>query len=423
VGKRALGVTNLEQRNGVWFARLTVPAGLRAKVGCTVMRRSLQTTDMHVALGLKDAVLVEFRERLLAAEREPAVALVPTESAPVTSPFNYQMERRLEVAQIRANWQRREAARLEQRWRQRTGQETAPTPLVKVEVITFVDAARACIEGRKAGWTRDAWTAPLERHAFPKIGAVPVSQIDTNHVHNVLAPIWAKTPQIAKKLRSYVEGILAYARVRKWRDGPNPAAWSDNLKHLLAPTNKIAVTKHHEAMDWRDIPAFMAMLRRRDDIRSRTLEFAILTAARANEAIGATWAEIDLEARVWRIPAARMKQRREHVVPLTPRVAAILGDMKGRHQTFVFPGLRGRQGDDALRALVRQLEIGVTAHGFRASFRTWGADCGKDAELLEWSLAHTTGGAVEAAYRRSDALARRRVLMQAWCDYCSSCRS
>jgi integrase len=418
-----MGVLNLEFRKGSWFAIIVVPERLRERVGRRVLRRNLGTSDKQTAISVKEPVLLEFRQRLLEAERaiEPTAAAVPEASTP---PFNRSLERKLEITMLRERAQRVETTRLERRWRARvTGVEPVRAAPAKV-VITFAQASTECVASRRPGWKRDAWSGPLARHAFPVIGDKAVASINVDDVLSVLSPIWVSTPQQAKKLRTYIEGVLAYARVRGWRDGPNVAMWGDNLQHLLAPTHKIAVTQHHESMDWQEIPTFMKRLRDDDDARSRVLEFAILTAARGNEAVGCMWSELDLEGRTWRVPAPRMKQRREHVVPLSDRAVQVVEGMRGKHRSLVFPGRNGKRlGANALQRWVRQLTTGATAHGFRASFRTWCADHGKDSELAEWSLAHVTGGAVEAAYRRSDALERRRVLMQSWSDYCGSSTS
>jgi integrase len=364
-------------------------------------------------------VLSEFRQRLLQAKRAVEAALVAAVPETPVPAFNRSLERKLEMTMLREQWRRAETARLERRWRERvTG--IAPVKAVPAKVIiTFEQAATECVASKRPGWKHDAWSGPLARHAYPVIGGKAVANISVDDVLSVLSPIWVSTPQLAKKLRGFIEGVLAYARARGWRNGPNVAVWHDNLKHLLAPTHKIATTKHHESMDWRDLPQFMKLLRDDDDIRSRTLEFTILTAARGNEAVGCMWSELDMEGRTWRVPTARMKQRREHVVPLSDRAVQIVEGMRGKHRSLVFPGRNGKRlGANALQWWVRQLTTGATAHGFRATFRTWGADHGKDSELLEWSLAHVTGGAVEAAYRRSDALERRRVLMQEWAEFC-----
>jgi integrase len=385
------------------------------------LRRNLRTSDKQVAISVKEPILLEFRQRLLEAERaiEPTKTVaVPETLAP---PFIPWLERKIELNEMRTRRQRVETARLERRWRERVTGEKPIAPAPAKVAITFAQAATECVAAKRPGWKRDAWSGPLIRHAFPAIGDKAVASINVDDVLKVLQPIWVSTPQLAKKLRSYIESILSYARVRGWRNGPNVAMWGDNLQHLLAPTHKIAVTQHHESMDWREIPGFITRLRGDDDVRSRVLEFAILTAARGNEAVGCMWSELDLQGRTWRVPAPRMKQRREHVVPLSDRAVQVVEEMKGRHRSLVFPSGDGKRlGANALQRWVRQLTTGATAHGFRASFRTWCADHGKDSELAEWSLAHVTGGAVEAAYRRSDALERRRGLMAEWADYCTS---
>jgi integrase len=420
-----MGVLNLELKKGIWFARIVVPERLRERLGCRVMRRSLGTSDKQAAISLKDPILLEFRQRLLEAEQAVEAASVPVAAeAPATPapPFIPWLERKIALNQMRAAYSRVETARLEKQWWARVAAVVASEPAAKPAVVTFGDAAKQCIEAKRAGWRRDLWAKPLAKHVYPVIGSKAVSAVNVDDVLKVLGPIWEETPVMAAKVRSYVAQVLSYAKARKWREGDNPAEWSDNLAHLLPATSQISEVKHHASLPWQQMCQFMAVLRSREGTPFRALEFLILTSARSDEVLGAVWSEIDLEGRTWSRPSERMKEGRAHRVPLCDRAMAILRMMKGKHGTFVFPSKsHKRLGHNILRdALRKRMNVeDAMPHGFRASFRTWCADHGKNSELAEWSLAHVTGGAVEAAYRRSDALERRRVLMAEWADYCA----
>jgi integrase len=245
---------------------------------------------------------------------------------------------------------------------------------------------------------------------------VPVDLIDTAAVLSVLQPIWARIPETASRLRGRIEAVLDFAKANGLRSGENPAAWRGHLA-LILPKRQRLSRGHHAAMPYAEVPAFVAELRERETIHALALEFLILTAARSGEVLGARWAELDLDAKVWIVPATRMKAGRERV-PLSERAMAILERMAEiRTGDLVFPGRRRRRplSGVALAALVP----GATVHGFRSAFWDW---CGEatsfSREVAEQALAHATGGAVEQAYRRGDALEKRRALMQAWAQFC-----
>jgi integrase len=413
-----MGVLNLELKKGIWFARIVVPERLREQLGCRVMRRSLGTADKQAAISLKEPALIELRQRLLDVERAVEAGSVAVPGTP-TSPFIPWLERRLATHRMREQTRRVEIARLEGQWRLRVaGGE--PHETVAKAVVTFQNAATACIEARQAGWRRDRWSNPLTKHAFPKIGALPVGDITVEHVLSVLSPIWIETPVIALKVRSYIAQVLAYSKARKWRVGDNPAEWSDNLKHLLPATSQISEPEHHRSMLWEQIPEFMATLRSRNGTSFRALEFLILTAARSDEVLGMTWPEIDAEGRTWHVPSERMKEGRAHRVPLPDRTVAIIEAMRGKHPTLVFPSKSCRKmGHGIFRdTLKKRLGVDAAPHGFRSSFRDWCADNGKDRDLAEMALAHVIGSTAERAYRRSDVLERRRTLMAEWAGFC-----
>jgi integrase len=263
----------------------------------------------------------------------------------------------------------------------------------------------------------------LKVYAEP-LRSKPVDQITTADVRAVLEPIWNKIPETASRVRGRIENVLDAAKVQGFRDDHNPAAWRGHLK-LILPARQKLTRGHHAAMAIDDLPAFMVSLRARPAVAARCLEFAILTAARSGEALGARWDEIDLAAKVWTIPATRMKARRPHTVPLSARAVAVLAEMQPLHDAggFVFPGQRPAQplSSMALEMILRRMKVeGVTVHGFRSTFRDW---CGNRTsyprELAEHALAHVIGDKAEQAYRRDDALERRRPIMEAWAIFCS----
>ena len=265
------------------------------------------------------------------------------------------------------------------------------------------------------------WTATLRTYARP-IWKTPVNEVETDDVLRCLQPIWARIPKTALRVRGRIERVLAAATARGLRSGPNPAAWRGHLDSLLSKPKALS-RGHHAAMPYKDVPVFVTRLRDERTMSARALHFLILTAARSGEVLNATWEEFDLDAKVWTIPPSRMKAGRAHRVPLSGSAITILKDMdvlRGAGSDFVFPGAkRGRpQSSMTLTMALRRYELPFTAHGFRSSFRDW---CGNDTEfpreLAETALAHVIGDKAEQAYRRSDALERRRPMMDAWADH------
>jgi integrase len=253
----------------------------------------------------------------------------------------------------------------------------------------------------------------------------PVNEITTDDVLAVLRPIWQRIPETASRVRGRLENVLDAAKVQGFRTGENPAAWRGHLK-LVFGARKRLTRGHHPAMPIDDLPDFMARLRDRPAIAARCLEFAILTVARSGEALGARWDEVDLATSVWAIPASRMKAAREHRVPLSTAACVILSEMELlRHGAYVFPGLSPNRplSSAALEKLLcrmnRMNRRGVTVHGFRSTFRDWaGNRTHYPRELAEHALAHTIGDRAEQAYRRDDALERRRPMMEEWAAFC-----
>ena len=286
---------------------------------------------------------------------------------------------------------------------------------------TFDALAEDVIAALEGGWRNDKhkaqWRATLKSYCKP-IAAKAVDTIGTDDVLAVLRPIWTAKAETAARLRGRIEKVLDAAKAKGFRQGDNPARWRGHLDHLLAKQQKLC-RGHHAAMAWSDVPGLVQDLRALGNSSALALEFTILTAARTGEALGAVWSEIDLEAKVWTVPAERMKGAREHRVPLTDRACAILTEIKalatGKH---VFPGTKYNRPlapmtmDNLLKRITK---AGFTVHGFRSSFKDWATEATSfPNELSEAALAHVTGSQVERAYRRTDALERRRALMDAW---------
>jgi integrase len=311
--------------------------------------------------------------------------------------------------------------------------ERARQRLDAAKAVTFKQCAETYIASHRAGWRNGKhagqWSTTLSTYAYPIIGALPVQAVDTGLVLKVLEPIWTAKPETAGRLRGRLESILDSAKVRGYRDGENPARWRGHLDKLLPARAKVRQVEHHAALPYAELPAFLANLREQEGIAARALEFAVLTAGRTGEVIGARWSEIDLLDKVWTVPAARVKAHREHRVSLSARALAILDDMQAARDAgigdgFVFPG--GRTGaplsNMAFWRLLRRMSRGdLTAHGFRATFKTWASErTSFQNEIVEAALAHVIGGKVEQAYRRGDLFEKRRRLMQQWAAFCAT---
>ena len=285
--------------------------------------------------------------------------------------------------------------------------------------ITFAAAAQTFIADHHAGWknpkNRRQWEGTLARYAYPVIGKLPVNVIDTNLVMPVLQPIWREIPETASRVRMRVERVLGWATVHGFRIGDNPARWRGHLEHLLPPQGKVAPVKHHAALPYAEVPAFVVELRERNGA-AQAFEFLILTAARTDEVLGATWDEFDLDLGLWTVPKERMKGGREHRVPLSERAIEILeAQSRTDERPFSFAA------NVFLQMLKRMGRANiVTGHGFRSSFRDWAGDCTAfPREVAEEALAHAVKDKTEAAYRRADALDKRRRLMAAWATFCA----
>ncbi|MHB1669044.1 tyrosine-type recombinase/integrase [Thiomonas sp.] len=293
---------------------------------------------------------------------------------------------------------------------------------------SFKAIASDLIKAKTAGWTNEKhawqWTNSLEKFVYPKIGALDVSVVDTDHVLDVLNAIWTEKHETATRVRQRIEAVLDAAKARKLRTGENPARWKGHLDKLLAAIPKSQRVEHHPAMSWQKLPAFIAQLQARDAVAARSLEFLILNANRTGEVIGARWCEINLDSGLWLIPAPRMKTKREHRVPLSKRSLEILALLKGLDDEFVFPGGQAKKpiSNQAMNALMDRMKCtDVSVHGFRSTFRDWVSEATNfSPELAEMALAHTISNKVEAAYRRGDLLEKRKELMNAWAEYALS---
>jgi len=293
---------------------------------------------------------------------------------------------------------------------------------------TFRAAAEAYIASHEASWKnpkhRDQWTATLKNYAYPVMGKLDVAAIELPHVMRVLEPIWTKKTETAKRLRGRIEMVLDWATARGFRSGPNPARWRGHLDKLLAKPSKVHRITHHRALPIDEMASFMTQLRAAEGTGARALEFAILTAARSGEVRGATWKEIDLDARVWTISAARMKAAREHRAPLSKAAITVLNAMPAaRPDAYVFKAAHGgRISDMTISAVLRRLKVDAVPHGFRSTFRDWAAErTNYPNEVAEMALAHAVGNKVEAAYRRGDLFEKRLAMMDEWADFCSQC--
>ena len=255
-----------------------------------------------------------------------------------------------------------------------------------------------------------------------KLREKPVDTVTTDDVLTILKPIWTTKPETASRVRGRIEKVLDAAKAKSFREGENPARWRGHLDHLLPRPSKLA-RGHHAAMPYDEVAGFAANLREREAIAALALELCILTAARSGEILGMRWDEIDLDKKIWTVPANRMKAGREHRVPLSQRATTILVRLtEGRSGDFVFPGQRQDKplSNMAMEMMLRRMKIeNATVHGFRSSFRDWaGNETVYPRELIETALAHVIGDKAEQAYRRSDALEKRRKLMEAWAAYC-----
>jgi integrase len=292
-------------------------------------------------------------------------------------------------------------------------------------IPTFGEMADDVRETLSAGFRnakhKAQWKSTLETYAAP-LRAKPVDTIATDDVLAVLKPIWTTKAETASRVRGRIEKVLDAAKAKGFRDGENPARWRGHLDHLLPRPSKLT-RGHHAAMPYDGVAALVAQLRQREATSALALELCILTAARSGEILGMRWREIDFDKKIWTVPAERMKAGREHRVPLSSRAIVLLRQLeKFRGGDFVFAGQTRNKplSNMAMEMVLRRMKIeDATVHGFRSSFRDWAGNVSNfPREITETALAHVIGDKAEQAYRRSDALDKRRKLMEAWAAYC-----
>jgi len=298
------------------------------------------------------------------------------------------------------------------------------------KAMTFADYAAELIETKRPEWRNlkhaEQWTMTLQTYACPSIGSKLPADVSLADVKSILLPIWATKTETAVRLRGRIESVLDYAAVHEKAHGRyNPARWKGNLDKVLPAARKVTKHVHHAAAPYAEVASIMSALRDKDFLSAYCLRFTVLTAARSGEARGALWGEIDMSAKTWTIPAHRMKADKVHRVPLCDEAMQILTKMQewqldGAERVFA-GGRGGLLSDVAVNKTLHSIVPDVTVHGFRSSFRDWGAETtAYPSAVLEAALAHVNQNQVEAAYQRSDLFDRRRELMQAWGNYCGS---
>lgn len=297
--------------------------------------------------------------------------------------------------------------------------------VARVKPKSFLEVANALIDAKRSGWTggktAGEWEFSLREHA-KFLHDMPVASIVLGDVKECLLPMWATQSETASRVRGRIESVFDYATAHGWRTAGNPARWTGLLDKVLPPPASSG--KHHAALPYKSIPALMKALREASTAQARVVELITLTAVRAGEARGAVWDEIDFAERTWTIPKARMKAKRDHVIPLSdPAVTVLQIQKQVATNQFVFAS---RKADTRISEMVvvkamraASPDKYATLHGLRSTFRDWCGDCTEHPrEIAEAALAHAVGNAVEQAYRRSDALQKRRILMDDWGKYC-----
>ena len=291
--------------------------------------------------------------------------------------------------------------------------------------MTFGECSEKYIAAHRAGWENakhaDQWTNTLATHAAI-LTDLGVADVDTALVIKCLEPIWESKTETATRVRQRIEVVLDWATVRGYRAGENPARWRGHLDMILPKPEKLKRVQHRPALPFGEIGAYMAGLREKGGLGARALELQILTACRPGEVAAAEWSEIDLDTALWTIPAARMKARRSHAVPLAPAAVELLSAIGGR-SGYVFAS-KGKGGFVTTAAMLKSArsvrdDIDLTSHGFRSTFRDWAAEqTAYASEIVEMALAHAIKDKTEAAYRRGDLLEKRRHLMTDWAKRC-----
>ena len=300
----------------------------------------------------------------------------------------------------------------------------------RASAMTFRKCAEGYIRAHGAGWSAKhaaQFSGSLENYAFPVFGDLPAQAVDVSVIMKAVEEVWATKPETASRVRGRIEMVLDWASARGYRHGENPARWRGHLKNLLPHTTKVRAVVHFAALPYAEMGAFIAALRQREGFAARALEFAILTAARTGEVLGARWDEVNMAERLWTIPPSRMKSGKEHRVPLSSAALAVLEQAAAyRVNDLVFAGARQNKPLSPVAFLRVLQDMGrgdITGHGFRSTFRDWAAERTTfPTEVAEMALAHTVGDAVERAYRRGDLFEKRRQLAEAWARILSADR-
>lgn len=308
----------------------------------------------------------------------------------------------------------------------------------KKDTFTFEMVASDYIEAQRPRWKSakhaQQWANTLATYAYPVIGHLAPAEVTTEHILEILRPIWASKHETARRVRNRIELVLNAAKARKLRAGENVAAWRGHLELLL--TNTAPKAKHHPALDWREVKAFWQAIGTHEDTSAQALKLTLLTGLRTSEVLGAQWQEVDLDAAIWTVPVERMKAGKAHRVPLSKQVLALLDTLPRVQSGLLFEGqsigkpisnmamamkvrgLHERKHKEDATGWIDSDGRTITVHGFRSTFRDWAAENTNFENIVtEMALAHTVGAAVERAYRRGDLLERRRELMQAWANY------
>ena len=299
----------------------------------------------------------------------------------------------------------------------------------KKKIITFQKISDEFIKDFQVEWSNkkhiQQWTNTLNTYASPIIGKLPIDKINSTYVCKILKPIWITKHETASRVRQRLERIFSYCIARQFMKGPNPAAYKDNLQHLLPNVSKIISVKHHRSLDYNDVPDLINELQKLKTTSSYALTFLIATATRTNEVIGATWKEIDLKNKVWTIPAPRMKMRQEHAVPLNDTACYVLNIIQKHNSSdFIFlnNNKKSHISNNNMRLLLKnnfpEFFKKTVPHGFRSSFRDWAEENHNfSSRAVELCLAHSNKNKVEKAYLRSDLFSKRQSIMHEWNKY------
>lgn len=298
----------------------------------------------------------------------------------------------------------------------------------QLKQMTFAEAARLCHEKKTPEFSsrkhQADWINSINRYAVPVIGNMRVADVELSHVVKILEPIWTMKTETATRVRQRIESVLAWATVSGYRTGDNPARWRGGLQYALPSPAKIRKITHFAALPWEGMGTFMAALREREGMSARALEFAILTAARSGEVRLAVWDEIDLDSKIWAVPANRMKTRREHRVPLSMPVIQLLKSLpRFVDSPYIFAAARGGPlSDMSLSAVCRRMKVNAVPHGIaRSSFKDWARNSSAyPDEISELCLAHVSSNATRAAYARDELLPKRARLMEKWAKHCGT---